>query len=88
MTLCIDLQSLDGVGPKTIDYIGCLVGNQTIPSDSHVQTFASQAGVNDDDYDFLKSTFCYAADLLSISRREFDAWVWAREARQQSPQSF
>ncbi|RWG23829.1 MAG: hypothetical protein EOQ53_02625 [Mesorhizobium sp.] len=37
-------------------------------------------------YDFLRSVFCYAADLLSVSRREFDAWVWRREASVSNPQ--
>lgn len=85
---CTDLQSLHGVGPKTIDYMGCLVGIESIAVDRHIRTFAVRAGVNRDDYDFLKSTFCCAADLLSISRREFDAWVWSREARKQSQQLY
>ncbi len=33
----------------------------------------------EDDYEYLKTVFCYAADLLSVSRREFDAWVSQRE---------
>ncbi|WP_210285058.1 HhH-GDP family DNA glycosylase [Mesorhizobium neociceri] len=83
---CADLLLLDGVGPKTIDYMACLVGIESIAVDRHIRTFAARAGVNNGDYDFLKNAFCYAADLLSISRREFDAWVWSREARQESPQ--
>ncbi|MER8664753.1 hypothetical protein NKH34_26975 [Mesorhizobium sp. M1148] len=83
---CADLRLLDGVGPKTIDYMACLVGIESIAVDRHIRTFAARAGVNNGDYDFLKNAFCYAADLLSISRREFDAWVWSREARQESPQ--
>lgn len=83
---CTDLQSLYGVGPKTIDYMACLVGIESIAVDRHIRTFAARAGVKNDDYDFLKNTFCFAADLLSISRREFDAWVWSREARKHSSQ--
>ena len=85
-TFCIDLQSLHGVGPKTIDYMACLVGIESIAVDRHIRTFAARAGVNNDKYDFLKNAFCFAADLLSISRREFDAWVWSREAGKQSQQ--
>ncbi len=85
-TFCANLQSLKGVGPKTIDYMSCLVGIESIAVDRHIRTFAARAGVNNDEYYFLKNTFCFAADLLSISRREFDAWVWSREARKQSPQ--
>jgi hypothetical protein len=85
-TFCADLQSLNGVGPKTIDYMSCLVGIESIAVDRHIRSFAVRAGVNNTKYDFLKNTFCFAADLLSISRREFDAWVWSREARKHSPQ--
>jgi hypothetical protein len=85
-TFCADLQSLNGVGPKTIDYMSCLVGIESIAVDRHIRTFAARAGVKNDEYDFLKNAFCFAADLLSISRREFDAWVWSREAHKRSPQ--
>lgn len=75
-----DLQSLSGVGPKTVDYMCCLVGIESIAVDRHIKTFAAKAGLRESDYDFLKLSFCFAADLLSISRREFDAWVWSRES--------
>ncbi len=74
------LRSVRGVGPKTVDYLGCLAGLDSVAVDRHVRTFAKRVGVMEDDYDFLKTVFCYAADLLSVSRREFDAWVWQREA--------
>ncbi|KTE76155.1 hypothetical protein [Sphingopyxis sp. A083] len=81
-----DLILLNGIGPKTIDYMSCLVGIEAIAVDRHIKTFAIKAGLENDDYDYLKNVFSVAADLLSISRREFDAWVWSREARKQSPQ--
>jgi hypothetical protein len=74
------LRGVRGVGPKTVDYMGCLVGMDSVAVDRHVRTFAKRVGVMEDDYDYLKTVFCYAADLLSVSRREFDAWVWQREA--------
>jgi hypothetical protein len=83
---CANLQSLNGVGPKTTDYMACLVGIDSIAVDRHIRSFAVRAGVTNDAYDFLKGAFCFAADLLSISRREFDAWVWSREASKHSPQ--
>ena len=87
-TFCADLQSLNGVGPKTVDYMSCLVGIESIAVDRHIRTFAVRAGVNNDEYHFLKNAFCFAADLLSISRREFDAWVWSREVRKQPQLNF
>lgn len=76
----VALRDVRGIGPKTVDYMGCLVGMDSVAVDRHVRTFAKRVGVIEEDYDYLKAVFCYAADLLSVSRREFDAWVWRRES--------
>ncbi len=70
------LLSVHGIGPKTCDYLGCLVGIDCIAVDRHVRTFVSEAGVIIGDYDRLKSVVSYAADLLGVTRRDFDAWIW------------
>jgi hypothetical protein len=70
------LLSLHGIGPKTCDYLCCLVGIDCIAVDRHVRTFAGEAGVIIDDYDQLKSVVSCAADLLGIARRDFDSWIW------------
>ncbi|MDR5803735.1 hypothetical protein [Caballeronia sp. LZ001] len=75
---CESIQSVNGIGPKTVDYMACLVGIDSIAVDRHVRTFAKVAGVKNDDYYFLRKTFCCAADLLALPRREFDAWLWRR----------
>jgi hypothetical protein len=75
-----DLQAVRGIGPKTVDYLGCLVGIDAIAVDRHVRRFASKCGVINDDYEFLHLAFSYAADLLSISRRDFDAWIWRSQS--------
>lgn len=74
------MQTINGVGPKTVDYMACLVGIESIAVDRHVRTFARKVGVENDDYHFLRKSFCCAADLLALSRREFDAWLWRRAA--------
>ena len=83
---CEQVQSVHGIGPKTVDYMACLVGIDSIAVDRHVRTFAKKVGVETDDYYFLRRSFCYAADLLSVSRREFDAWLWRRAASPQPVQ--
>ena len=83
---CESLLLVEGVGPKTVDYMKCLVGIDSIAVDRHIKTFAKDAGLEHHDYDFLRSAFCSAADLLSISRRAFDSWVWGRLSIQSSPQ--
>lgn len=75
------LLGISGVGPKTVDYLACLVGVDCIPIDRHVRMFAQDAGVRVENYDSLKLAFSYAADLLEISRRNFDRWIW-QTARQ------
>ncbi len=74
------LQELSGIGPKTVDYLACLVGMDSVAVDRHVRAYAFRAGVLSHDYDFLREVFCGAADLLSVSRRSLDAWIWRRES--------
>lgn len=79
---CDYLLEINGIGPKTIDYMACLVGIESVAVDRHVRSYAKRAGVEVTDYQFLKRVFCFAADLLEISRRQFDAWIWQREANE------
>jgi hypothetical protein len=71
-----DVRHVRGVGPKTVDYMACLVGVDCIAVDRHIRDFAEFAGLEDISYDYLRDVFSFAADLLSISRREFDASIW------------
>jgi hypothetical protein len=70
------LLAIHGVGPKTCDYLCCLVGIDGVAVDRHVRAFANAAGVTLSDYDSLRHAFSFAADLLNISRRDFDSWIW------------
>jgi hypothetical protein len=70
------LLSVRGIGPKTCDYLSCLVGIDCIAVDRHVRTFATDAGVTISDYERLKSIVSCAADLLGLTRRDFDSWIW------------
>jgi hypothetical protein len=63
-----------------VDYLACLVGIESIAVDRHVRAYARRAGVESQDYDFLREVFCGAADLLSLSRRAFDGWIWRKES--------
>lgn len=76
-----ELLQVRGIGPKTVDYLSCLVGIDSVAVDRHVRGFARQAGVEVRDYEQLKSVFCCAADLLGTPRRDFDAWVWTTRAQ-------
>lgn len=68
--------ALNGIGPKTHDYLSCLVGIDSIAVDRHIKTFANEAGVSLSAYGDFKLVFNFAADLLNIARRDFDSWIW------------
>ena len=70
------MQSVRGVGPKTFDYMACLIGIERIAIDRHLRKFAFSAGVEDGDYDSLYRSFALAADLLRVRRSHLDWWVW------------
>ena len=70
------LLKVAGIGPKTVDYLSCLVGIDCIAVDRHVKVFVRDAGVEVKDYDGLKLVVSYAADLLGVSRRDFNSWIW------------
>jgi hypothetical protein len=42
---CYAIQTVSGIGPKTVDYMACLVGIDSIAVDRHVRTFAKTVGV-------------------------------------------
>lgn len=81
-----DIREVRGIGPKTVDYMACLVGVDCIAVDRHIRGFAQLAGLKEDGYDFLRDAFSFAADLLNISRREFDASIWHFQAMKSSRQ--
>jgi len=82
----IEIRKIRGIGPKTIDYMGCLVGLDCIAVDRHIKNFAETAGLEKNSYDYLKETFNFAADLLSVSRREFDASIWQYQSNKSKVQ--
>jgi hypothetical protein len=70
------IQQVRGVGPKTVDYMACLVGADNIAVDRHIRGFSQIVGLEDSSYDYLSKVFGFAADLLCVPRREFDARIW------------
>ncbi|MEJ0023255.1 MAG: hypothetical protein WDN76_07345 [Alphaproteobacteria bacterium] len=47
--------AINGVGPKTYDYLACLVGVDCIAVDRHIKAFASAAGVSANSYETLSA---------------------------------
>jgi hypothetical protein len=71
-----ELLQISGIGPKTVDYLYCLMGFDRIPVDRHIRQFVARAGVAADDYERVRTVASFAADLLGLTRRDFDAWIW------------
>ncbi|MFG2651247.1 hypothetical protein [Streptomyces sp. NPDC048436] len=70
------LRSVKGVGPKSIDYIGNLVGRSQVAVDVHLRTFAADAGVPDLRYEQLRAVYEEAAALLGHDRGGLEHAVW------------
>jgi hypothetical protein len=85
------LLSVRGVGPKTIDYIGILVGTQTAAVDRHVRALLDAAKIQVSGYDEAREILNLAADNMSVARATLDHSVWQfmsdkkRVARSKSP---
>jgi hypothetical protein len=74
---CYDIQSIKGIGPKTVDYLKNLTGFSTIAVDRHVRRFVTLAGIRRNEYEEIRKVVSYAADLLSVSRCNLDHAIWS-----------
>ncbi|MFE0651097.1 hypothetical protein ACFVZH_21165 [Streptomyces sp. NPDC059534] len=70
------LRTVKGVGPKSIDYIGNLVGRSQVAVDVHLRAFAADAGVPDLRYEQLRAVYEEAAALLRHDRGGLEHAVW------------
>ncbi|MFD8134957.1 HhH-GDP family DNA glycosylase [Streptomyces mirabilis] len=70
------LRTVKGVGPKSIDYIGNLVGRSQVAVDVHLRTFAADAGVPDLRYEQLRAVYEEAAAILGHDQGGLEHAVW------------
>ena len=70
------LRKVNGIGPKTVDYLKILSGNQAIAIDRHLFTFLEMAGIYHCSYDEASLIYARAAELLNISQYELDKKIW------------
>lgn len=70
------LRTVKGVGPKTVDYIGNLVGRSQVAIDVHLRAFAADAGVSGLTYEQLQAVYAEAATLLGQEPGGFEHAVW------------
>lgn len=71
------LRQVSGVGPKTLDYLGILVGlADRVAVDVHVRRFARAAGLQDLRYDHLQGVLTAVASLRAWDLGALDAAIW------------
>ncbi|WP_203615374.1 hypothetical protein [Streptomyces sp. SID13726] len=70
------LRTVKGVGPKSIDYIGNLVGRSHVAVDVHLRAFAADAGVPDLHYEQLRAVYEETAALLGHDKGGLEHAVW------------
>jgi len=74
------LHAINGVGPKTVDYLKILVGVQGAGAavDSRLRAFLNAAGIvtAPSDYDMPREIINRAAELLSVERAVLDHSIW------------
>ncbi len=70
------LSLINGVGPKTIDYLKMLSGNQAIAIDRHLFRFLELAGICNRSYQEASLLYHKASELLGMSKYELDKNVW------------
>lgn len=70
------LRQVTGVGPKTVDYIGNLVGRSQVAVDVHLRDFAAEAGVTEVRYDRLRTAYEEAAAALGHEPGGLEHAVW------------
>lgn len=70
------LSNLNGIGPKTIDYLKMLSGNQAIAIDRHLFKFLEIAGVLVNSYNEANTIFSMAANFLNMNKYELDRKIW------------
>ena len=70
------LRKVDGIGPKIIDYLKILAGDQAIAIDRHLFAFLELAGIPLCSYQEASLIYSKAAELLNISQYELDKKIW------------
>ncbi|WP_185910816.1 hypothetical protein [Streptomyces sp. WAC07149] len=74
------LRTVKGVGPKSVDYIGNLVGRSQVAVDVHLRAFAADAGVAGLPYERLRAAYEEAAALLGHDEAALEHAVWRHGA--------
>ena len=76
------LLTIRGVGPKTADYLGLLVGiSDAVAVDVHVRRFLAKAGVTTHSYDDAAAVVAGAAKILGHTPADLEGSIWRYQRR-------
>ena len=70
------LETIRGIGPKTVDYLKMLVGIPAVAVDRHIRTFVQRAGFRSNNYIAIREVVEEAADRLQVHRTSLDYAIW------------
>ncbi|MFD5469490.1 hypothetical protein [Streptomyces sp. NPDC127105] len=70
------LRAVKGVGPKSVDYIGNLVGRSQVAVDVHLRAFAADAGIAGLRYEELRTIYEETAAILGHEPGALEHAVW------------
>ncbi len=70
------LLTIKGIGPKTVDYLGLLLGEQTVAVDTHVFKLLHAANLSTLDYAQAQRLVTDAADEMGVLRATLDFSIW------------
>ena len=73
----LEFLKINGIGNKTLDYMLKLLSIDTVAVDRHIFSFVEKAGIESDDYKYVKLVVEYAADIMGITRRAIDYSIWS-----------
>ncbi|MFD6275202.1 hypothetical protein ACFWFI_06475 [Streptomyces sp. NPDC060209] len=79
------LLAIHGVGLKTVDYLGSLVGGSHVAVDVHLRTFAREAGLGVTAYLDLRHVYEETADRLGHDRGALEHAVWSHMSNRPKP---
>lgn len=71
-----NLLALNGIGPKTVDYLLKLLDFDVVAVDRHIYSFVEKADMKISGYENTKKTVEFAADFLALSRTSLDCSIW------------
>lgn len=71
-----ELLQINGIGPKTVDYLCKLVNIQTIPIDRHIRSFVNAAGISCNTYLEFQQIVQNTAALLGVTENNLDSAIW------------